>query len=296
MAQQTSLAAAITTTGQSSITVTEYLGFPSTGSFAILIDAEVLTVTAGNGTTTWTVTRGAQGTTAATHSNGATITHVPDALAELGDLVATLALDGTTRYSMLADLLVDVSADINASCMRSFFVPTADVTVYVDVARYSSSLVEASGGFWTVDGRALDLVSITTLSVRDSESASYTTIAAGDTGYYLEGGPPGTGVAGTDWPYEDVTLSPQCSAYTMWPIGKRAVKIVGQLGFPAIPAVVKRAAISEARERFRQTIGGGGGPSQIGVNAFGQPIFLTGLSSDMRRVLNHPFSRRPMAA
>lgn len=297
MAQQTLLSAAITTTNQSSITVTDPTGFPSVAPFDILIDGEVLTATDGApDETTWTVTRGSRGTTAATHLINATVTHVPDAYADLGDLVATLALDSTARYAMLTDLLGDVSADISASCMRSFFVPTEDVTTYVDVVRYSSSLVAAANGFWTVDGRALDLVSVTTLSVRDNESGSYTTIAAGDAGYYLEGGPPGTGVAGTDWPYEDVTLSPQCASYTLWPIGKRAVKIVGKVGFPAIPAVVKRATISEARERFRQTIGGGGGPSQIGTNAFGQPIFLTGLSSDMRRVLNHPFSRRPMAA
>ena len=50
--QQTSLGAAITTVGQSSITVSDYLGFPASGAFSILIDAELLRVTAGNGTTT----------------------------------------------------------------------------------------------------------------------------------------------------------------------------------------------------------------------------------------------------
>lgn len=292
-AQMTSLAAAITTTGQSSITVTDYLGFPASGEFSILIDAEVLRVTAGNGTTTWTVTRGYGGTTAATHLISATVAHVPDAYAELGDLVREMALDGTARYALLLDMLAEVSWDINAATMRSFFVPTADVTVYVDIVGCSSSLVAAAGTGRTTDGRALDIVSVTTLSVRDSETGSYTAIAAGDTGYYLEPGPAGTGIAGTDWPYEDVTLSPQCASWVQWPIGKRAVKIVGKVGgFPAIHRSLTRATLGETRERFRQTIGGG--PPQIGVNAFGSPIFLTGDSHDMRRVLRHPFTRRPM--
>lgn len=291
--QQTTLSAAITTVGQSSITVSAHVGFPQSAAFTILIGSELLRVTAGYGTTTWTVTRGYLSTTAATASNGATVTYVPDALGDLDDLIASMALGiDTSRYGLLTDLLADVSSDIHSHCMRTFWVPTADVTVYCDVDRWSASLAEAAGGR-TVDGRALDLVSITTLSVRDSETASYTTIAAGDTGYYLESGPTGTGVAGTDWPFEDVTLSP-AGSYTAWPIGKRSVKIVGKLGFPVIPAVVKRATLTETSERFRQRIGGG--PAQIGTNAFGQPVFLTGMSPDMRRVLGHPFSLRPVGS
>lgn len=292
--QQTSLGAAITTVGQSSITVSDYLGFPASGAFSILIDAELLRVTAGNGTTTWTVTRGYAGTTAATHSNGATITLIADAYADLDDTIATMALDGTARYALILDMLVDVSRDIDAQCLRTFAVPSADVTVYCDTVASSASLVDAIGRPVTADGRALDIVSITTLSVRDSETDPYITIAAGDTGYYLEAGAAGTGVAGTDWAYEDISLSPAGSAYTEWPLGKRSVRIVGRLGFPVVPASVKRATISEVRERFRQSVGGG--PSPIGVTGFGTPIFLTGDSPDMRRILRPPFSRRAWAA
>lgn len=42
-------------------------GFPASGSYKIMVDAEQMTVTAGQGTTTWTVTRGSGGTTATTH-------------------------------------------------------------------------------------------------------------------------------------------------------------------------------------------------------------------------------------
>jgi FtsP/CotA-like multicopper oxidase with cupredoxin domain len=63
-----------TTAGQTSITVASAAGFPTAGSYYIRIDNEVLQVTGGQGTTTWTVTRGQLGTTAATHASGATIT------------------------------------------------------------------------------------------------------------------------------------------------------------------------------------------------------------------------------
>jgi hypothetical protein len=72
--QSTTLSAVISSTSSTSITVTSATGFPGSGNYNIQIDGEVMTVTAGQGTTTWTVTRGANGSTAATHSNGATVT------------------------------------------------------------------------------------------------------------------------------------------------------------------------------------------------------------------------------
>lgn len=71
--QTTTLSAAITTTAQSSITVASAAGFPTSGNYDILIDNEELTVTSGQGTTTWTVTRGVNNTVTTTHSNGATV-------------------------------------------------------------------------------------------------------------------------------------------------------------------------------------------------------------------------------
>lgn len=71
------LAAAITTTGQTAITMTANSMFPQSivnGGFYVLIDSEWMQVTAGAATDSWTVTRGQFGTTAATHSNGAAVT------------------------------------------------------------------------------------------------------------------------------------------------------------------------------------------------------------------------------
>lgn len=80
----TTLSAAITTTGQTSITVTSTAPFPAavTGvsQFRVMIDSEILIVTNVSGTT-WTVSRGAESTTAATHINGTAVIHIVTAAA-----------------------------------------------------------------------------------------------------------------------------------------------------------------------------------------------------------------------
>ena len=81
---QTYLTAAITTTSVTTCSVPLIAagtfnpamqpGFPWAGTFDIQIGTEDLTVTAGWGTTTWTITRGANSTTPATHLINAPIT------------------------------------------------------------------------------------------------------------------------------------------------------------------------------------------------------------------------------
>ena len=84
---QTTLAAAITDTSGTSITVTSETSFPA-APFIISIDTECLLVTVVNGTT-WTVTRGYESSTAATHTNGTAIYH--DISAAEADSIATKA-------------------------------------------------------------------------------------------------------------------------------------------------------------------------------------------------------------
>lgn len=73
---QTTLSAAISvTTSPVTISVTSATGFPS-GPFRILIDNELLLVTSGFGTLSWTCTRPVDSTSAATHLINATVTHV----------------------------------------------------------------------------------------------------------------------------------------------------------------------------------------------------------------------------
>ena len=97
----TTLSAAITSTGATSLTVTSSTGYPSTGNFRIRIDSELMLVTGVSGTT-WTVTRGIESTTAAVHSNGALVYHVltSGALAAIranqSQVGATASLPSTT--------------------------------------------------------------------------------------------------------------------------------------------------------------------------------------------------------
>jgi len=72
----TTLNGAISSTSATSITVASASAFPSVAQFRILIESEIMLVTAGAGSTTWTVTRGIEGTTAATHADGATVRQI----------------------------------------------------------------------------------------------------------------------------------------------------------------------------------------------------------------------------
>jgi prepilin-type N-terminal cleavage/methylation domain-containing protein len=70
----TTLAAAISSTSQTSITVASATGFPTVVPYLVTVDDEILLVDAGAGTTTWTVKRAQAGTVAATHAAAAAVT------------------------------------------------------------------------------------------------------------------------------------------------------------------------------------------------------------------------------
>lgn len=59
-----------------SITVTSATPFPNAGNFRILIDSEIILVQGVSGSNFTPVLRGQEGSTAASHSNGATVTHI----------------------------------------------------------------------------------------------------------------------------------------------------------------------------------------------------------------------------
>ncbi len=63
-----------TSAGQTTITVQSAAGFPSSGTYYVRVDNEIMQVTGGQGTATWTVSRGQLGSAAATHAIGATVT------------------------------------------------------------------------------------------------------------------------------------------------------------------------------------------------------------------------------
>jgi hypothetical protein len=100
------------TAGAASLVVTSATGLPSSGDFRLRIDDEILICTARS-STTCTVTRGAESTTAAAHSNGATVSMVLTAeglTTAIEEAVAagTLADDSVTNAKLaeMADATV----------------------------------------------------------------------------------------------------------------------------------------------------------------------------------------------
>lgn len=96
----TTLAAAITSTGATTITVSSSTGYGSgTVDFIIAIDLELMGVTNISGTT-WTVTRGIESTTAATHPNGTPVNAVQTA----GSISALAGGGGSNLFGALSAL------------------------------------------------------------------------------------------------------------------------------------------------------------------------------------------------
>ena len=99
---------------QTTITVSSASGFPSS-SFRIRIDDEALMVTGGFGTTTWTVTRAANATTAATHVVNQTVGQ--DDAGTSGEL----SWNATTRtLTVLGTIYIDGSAKVSNKVLNTY--------------------------------------------------------------------------------------------------------------------------------------------------------------------------------
>lgn len=57
------------TSGASTVAVTANASFPGSGNYYILVEAEAMQVTGGQGSNTWTVSRGVLGSSAASHAS-----------------------------------------------------------------------------------------------------------------------------------------------------------------------------------------------------------------------------------
>ena len=98
---------------QTTITVNSASGFP-TSAFNIRIDNEFMTVTGGFGTTTWTVTRGVNGSTAASHVTAQSVDWdtAPSGAISWNATTHTLTVSGT--------IYIDGSAKISNSALNSY--------------------------------------------------------------------------------------------------------------------------------------------------------------------------------
>jgi hypothetical protein len=117
----TTLIAAMNAT-QTTVSVSSASGFPATSQFTVRIDNEFMTVTAGFGTTTWTVTRGANGSTAASHVNAQSVDWSTSAsgLISWNATTKTLTASGT--------FYIDGSAKISNGALNSY---DGQATIYL---------------------------------------------------------------------------------------------------------------------------------------------------------------------
>jgi hypothetical protein len=109
----TTLTSAITA-AQTSLSVASTGGFPNS-QFKIRIDDEVMTVTGGYGTTSWTVTRGVSGTTAASHSSSQTV------LWEDTTPTGELSWNASTKtLTVRGTIYIDGSAKVSNGAVNSY--------------------------------------------------------------------------------------------------------------------------------------------------------------------------------
>jgi Tfp pilus assembly protein PilX len=134
----TTLAAAINAS-QTTITVSSASGFPASGTFRIRIDDEDMTVTGGQGTTTWTVTRGVNSTTAASHVISQGVSQ--DDAGTSGEL----SWNATTKtLTVTGTIYIDGSAKISNSAVNTY---NGQATLYLSGTFYANgSLCAAVSG------------------------------------------------------------------------------------------------------------------------------------------------------
>lgn len=196
----------------------------------------------------------------------------PLAYASLQELKRGLDFPDASRDDELETLLIEATDYITEYVCggRSFFrdpVGTGETTLTLDIERHHPRLSVARGAH-------LDIVSLSSVKVAGYTGDTLDTLTAGSTGYYLRPDDPQSG-----HPYTDVILSDQGTAYTTFEPGYGVVQLTGVFGWSAVPAAVRRATVDLARLWWNQR-GGDGEP--VGMNAFGSPIFTSGLPSTVR--------------
>lgn len=112
-----------------SISVASSATFPSAGNFRVLIDTEILKVTAVSGTT-WTVTRGDGGTVAASHTSSTQIYGI--VTKEALDAIISFYKDGTFLADRrIINLIGAISDDVGNSRVN-IYVAKSDVIANLD--------------------------------------------------------------------------------------------------------------------------------------------------------------------
>ena len=91
-------------------------GFPSVVTFQILIGSEIETVTANPTTPTWTVTRGANGTTAAQHNAGSPVQQAGTTTAISGSITSgstTVTVTNASNFPSSGTIVISMAGSLN---------------------------------------------------------------------------------------------------------------------------------------------------------------------------------------
>jgi len=130
-APQTTLSGSINA-AVTSLSVNDALGFAASTDTndLILIGTEFMLVTAGMGTTTWTVTRGYSGSTAAAHSSGATVTRIARGYTDLARIKRLYGFPDTDDDDRLLDIIDATNAELDFRLGVALYPATDTVRLY----------------------------------------------------------------------------------------------------------------------------------------------------------------------
>lgn len=174
MAQaQTTLNGAITS-GATTATVRDVLGFAASTdtSDLVLIDTEFLLVGAGLGTTSWSsITRAYAGSTAAAHSDGATVTRIERGWTDLARIKRLYGFAGTSDDARLLDYIDAVNAELTQR-VGIFPGPATDTVRLYDGDR----AVRGGTRLWIPGG----IRTLTQVRIADSSGGTLTVATLGD--------------------------------------------------------------------------------------------------------------------
>jgi hypothetical protein len=122
---------------QTTLSVASPSGFPAT-SFRIRIDDELMNVTGGFGTNTWTVTRGVNGTTAESHVTSQTVTW------DDANTIGMILWNSTTKtLTLKGTIFIDGSASITNGTLNKY---DGQSTLYLSGVFYINNSSKLCGG------------------------------------------------------------------------------------------------------------------------------------------------------
>ncbi len=145
------------TSSATSLPVASASGFPGSGNYYIAVDAgasfEIMLVTGGQGTTTWTVTRGVSGPApqGVVHSSGAAVKLMPvgdvAAIANTAVISGHTAQSGAANHSGTTPPLMKLQAGDGASVSGGMIIQITNNTP--SGAQYQLRMITATSGYGT---------------------------------------------------------------------------------------------------------------------------------------------------